>query len=487
MKSFLRSFLNKTPVPFASRRESFVTASRKHDPNTAGMEAYGAVGTLHAIVSRLANSTSQVDWHLYRTSTDGRRRYATPDGNDGRTEVTRHAALDLLRKPNAFMTMQEFIEVVEQHIELTGEGWIVVSRLKGAGLPTELWPVRPDKISIVKDADDFLTGYLYTGPDGEKIPLAREDVIMLRMPNPMDMYRGISPVQALMVDLESSRYSALWNRNFFKNNAVPGAVIELPDHLTDTEFEEFQERWRETHQGVDNAHRVGIIEYGGKFVESKFAQRDMQFAELRGVTSEVIREAFGYPKPMLGATDDVNLANAVAGEYVFAKWLLVSRLQRWKGAFNNDLLPMFGAENLEFDFEDPVPVDKQGEGEILVGQAQAVTALVQAGFDPAGVLEVVGLPPIKWKKPEPVVAPPPPEQGEEDVASNMFYAATPYVVRAHIDDSTCEPCRRNDGHVYANRGAAFAAYHNGKGYGKCIGAKYGNECRCVVTPEGGTE
>lgn len=405
MKSFLSAFLNKTPVPYATQRESFAAAKKTGSPGSQGLDAYGKVGTLHAIVSRLANSTSQVDWHLYRKTTDGRRRYATADGSDGRTEVTRHAALDLLNKPNPFMPRQEFIEVVQQHLDLTGEGWIVVSKLKGTNIPYELWPVRPDKMSIVKDANDFLTGYVYTGPDGEKIPLAVEDVIQLRYPNPMDMYRGISPVQAIMVDLESDRYAAEWNRNFFKNNAIPGAVIEIPETLTDTEFREFQDRWRESHQGVSNAHRVGIIEYGGKFVESKFAQRDMQFAELRNVSSDAIRRAFGYPKPMLGDTDDVNLANAVAGEYVFAKWLLVSRLERWKAMLINDLLPMFGSGDLEFDYDSPVPVDKKAEGEILVGQAAAVAALVAAGYDPAGVLEVVGLPPIDWKEPPKPVAP----------------------------------------------------------------------------------
>ena len=58
-------------------------------------------------------------------------------------------------------------------------------------------------------------------------------------------------------------------------------------------------------------------------------------------------------------------------------------------------------------------------------------------------------------------------------------------VKARVDDSTCEPCKKNDGKLYRNRSDAYADYPGGKGYIKCVGAEYGNSCRCTVNKRKG--
>jgi len=59
-----------------------------------------------------------------------------------------------------------------------------------------------------------------------------------------------------------------------------------------------------------------------------------------------------------------------------------------------------------------------------------------------------------------------------------------WVAVAHIDDNVCEPCKNNDGKLYRNRQAAYRDYPNGKSYVKCVGAEFGNECRCKVVKRG---
>lgn len=59
-----------------------------------------------------------------------------------------------------------------------------------------------------------------------------------------------------------------------------------------------------------------------------------------------------------------------------------------------------------------------------------------------------------------------------------------WTVKAHIDDNVCQPCEDNDGKVYRNRKAAWRDYPNGRGYRKCVGAQYGNTCRCTVVRRG---
>jgi hypothetical protein len=55
-----------------------------------------------------------------------------------------------------------------------------------------------------------------------------------------------------------------------------------------------------------------------------------------------------------------------------------------------------------------------------------------------------------------------------------------WVVEVHHDDSTCEACLEQDGKTYRNRADAYEDYPGGKGYKDCVGAQYGNTCRCTV-------
>lgn len=386
---------NEAPVPLTGGKAYGVrtgaVGSHGSDMTITEIEAYGANGTLFAIVNRLANATSSVDWKLYRKSASGL--------EADRAEIPRHAALTVLNKPNDFMTRQEFFETFQQHLDLTGEADWVIGRVPGMASPIELWPIRPDRVTPVPDPRLFLSGYTYRSPDGEKIPLNVDQVIQLRMPNPGDPYRGMGPVQTILNDIDSVRFSTEWNRNFFLNSAEPGGVIELPQELGDTQWKQFRDRWNEQHRGVRNVARVAILE-NAKWVDRAFSQKDMQFSELSQLGDEKIRRAFGYPKPMLGDVDDVNRANAEAAEVVFARWLIVPRLERIKGALNADFLPMFGAtaQGLEFDYCNPIPPDLDAENAALTAKTAAVVALVGAGFDSDQACSVVGLPTMTFNR-----------------------------------------------------------------------------------------
>lgn len=404
---------NKAPIPYVATRNNLMSLFRSDD-KIDQMRAMGSVGTLFAIVNMTSEAVSQVEWKLYRKSSDGRRKYAY-EGMDSRVEVTDHMALRVWNKPNPFMTQQEFIESYEQHRLLTGEAWWLPGRMTGVSFPTELWLARPDRMDVVPHPEKFLSGYTYRSPDGTLMPLEINEVIQLRTPNPIDPYRGWGPVQAVLADLDSTRLSAEWNRQFFLNDARPGGIIELPDQIDDPEFQRLKTRWAEQHRGVANAGRVAILTNGMKWIDAKLSQKDMQFVELQAATRENIREAFHFPKPMLGGVDDINRANAEAGEYVFTRWLVKNACERTKQALNADFLPMFGTagEGVEFDYCSPVPDDKAASNAEIAAKSAAYVALVNAGADPELTSEYLGLPDLGYvAPPAPVISPPGPNTEE---------------------------------------------------------------------------
>jgi HK97 family phage portal protein len=327
-----------------------------------------------------------------------------------REEVTSHAALDIVNTPNPFFTRYALMEAFQQHLDLMGEACWVVSKM--GKLPIELWPVRPDRIEPVPHPTKFISGYVYTSPDGEKIPLNVDDVIRCTLPNPEDFYHGLGPVQSVLVKLDIARYSAEWNRNFFISGANPGGIIHVERKLSDREFREMKTRWDEQHRGVARAHRIHILEQGS-YEPVKFSAKDMQFAEMDGLTREHVREAFRFPKPMLGSVDDVNRANAEAAEVIFSRWTLLPRLNRIRDALNAQLLRLYGAsaKGLEFDYQDPTPADKAACDASMVARVGAAKTIIDLGFDASDVFEKLELPDFEEAEeepePEPVLVPVP--------------------------------------------------------------------------------
>ena len=310
---------------------------------TNQMDAYASVPWLFSVVQRISTGVSGQRWALMEGDEDQQQR------------IERHPLLDLWNKPNPFYTRLEFIETFQQHLDLTGEAWWVLLR-NVSGEVTEMWPVRPDRMQPVRHSTDFISGYVYTIGD-TKIPLELDDVVFLRLPNPLDPYRGLGPVQSLMVDIASETMSAQWVANFFRNSAEPGGLIQYDSALQDSEFEKLRDRWQMQHRGVANAHRVAIIEKG-KWVDRKMSQRDMQFVDLRKMNRDLILGAFGISGAMVGITESVNRANAEAAEVTFGRWVVKPRLERIRDALNQQLLPLFDAQNLSFEYDDPVPENR---------------------------------------------------------------------------------------------------------------------------------
>src|SRR4029079_11972029 len=305
-----------------------------------GAERYAKDSTLYPIVSALAQDTGAVAFGLYRPGESGK--------DEDRVEVLpgQHPAVDLFDNPNPFYSRSEFVEAGQQWIDLIGECIILVEYV--LSMPVRLWIMDPAKFQPVKGsivntpiAKKFLLGWTYTADDGTQIGLSTKEVLQIKLPNPRDPWRGIGPVQSALVDIDSSLYSAECNRMFFVNGASPDGVVQIEDSFSDEEFKEFRDRWRESHQGIGNAHRVAVLENNAQWVPNAFTHRDMMFAELRSQSSDFIRKAFRFPKTMLGDTDTANRAVAEAGEYQYGKWLITARANRWCSMLNNRLMPLF--------------------------------------------------------------------------------------------------------------------------------------------------
>lgn len=403
MRSLLGPLLNKaqissTPLP----GPRYGASGRGRVPMVNQMDAMGASAALFSIVNRTSTATAKVNWHMHEPAGPGD---SCPECEDseGFKRLDKHPALTVINKPNEFYTRQELFESGQQHIDLTGEGWLVVSYL--GSVPYELWIARPDRMVVVTSPDEFLLGYLYMSPDGREIPLRKQDVLSMRMPAPMDPYRGMGPVQTIMAQVEGSSFSAEWNTNFYRNGARPGGIIKLRRGMPDKEFEKLVERFNVNHRGAANAGRLAFLEEGDWVDVKPMSIADMQLVETSNLSRDTILLAFGASKFDVGILEDVNRAASTAAAADFASRMTVPRLDRWKGMWNNDFLPLFpgGRPGREIVYCNPVPADREAARADKLAAAQAYAELVDAGVHPDDAAVVAGLPPMRTVARTPVL------------------------------------------------------------------------------------
>lgn len=393
------AFTNRAPIPYIGRGLQGRWGDRiNRQGQVEQLDAMGGSAALFSIVNRTSTAVAKEVWHMHRRRPGGVCEFEQEDGEKcGKTGVVlveKHPALVVLNRPNEFYTTQEYFESGQQHIDLTGEGWTVLSRI--GRMPAELWVARPDRMVVVTNQRDFLTGYIYIDPDGGEMPIRKEDVLSIRMPNPKDPYRGMGPVQTVLANVDSGGYSAEWNANFFKNGARPGGIVKLSRKMSDPDFDTLVERFNYNHRGVANANRTAFLEEGDWVDVKPMSIADMQFVETSNLNRDTVLLAFGASRFDVGILEDVNRAASESAKADFAGRMTVPRLDRWRGMWNNDFLPRFPGYvpgDVSLAYSNPIPSDRSEVREDKDAAVSRYDILIRVGMDPEQAAEVAGLPP----------------------------------------------------------------------------------------------
>ena len=120
------------------------------------------------------------------------------DGDGERERVGRdHPLQMLLNKVNPFWTRGDLWRATETYLALWGSAYWTLSERDPEGRPTEIWPLRPDRMRIIPDAKDYIRGYVYAGANQQLIPFLPDDVVRIRYFNTINEYAGLSPIAPL--------------------------------------------------------------------------------------------------------------------------------------------------------------------------------------------------------------------------------------------------------------------------------------------------
>lgn len=309
---------------------------------------------IYLIAKIIYNRTSDVKWKLF-----------VDRGREEKEQIFEHPVIDLLNKPNQFMTGTFLYQFTELQGLLTGKAFILELR-NGVKLGGELWPlpvsqfVRFERGTTNKD---FLTGYTFNTANGGQITYPVEDILYFQSPSPKDLLDGMGAVEAESVIIDIENYLERYERDFFKNSARPDILLTMKgEKIRGKQAQEASNRvleeWRAKHQGPDKFHEPTILSNMDVTLLNA-SNKDFEFEALSDFACGMLFAAYSVPKGKL-FPKDVNRANGFQIELTFNRDAVKPRLKLWDSTITNGLAHEYDLR-LFIEHDNPVPVDVEFE------------------------------------------------------------------------------------------------------------------------------
>ena len=286
---------------------------------------------VYACVRILAEAVASLPLHVYEYQDDG-----------GKKLVHDHPLYYLLHdEPNPEMTSFVFRETLMSHLLIWGNAYAQIIR-DGAGRVLGLYPLLPDKMDVQRD-DRGNIYYVYSRNSDENpmfkeygdIRLKAEDVFHIPGLG-FDGLIGYSPIamakNAVGMTLACEEYGA----RFFANGANPGGVLEHPGVLKDPS--KVRESWNSVYRGVNNAHKIAVLEEGMKYQQIGIPPEEAQFLETRKFQINEIARLYRIPPHMVGDLDKSSFSNIEQQSLEFVKYTLDPWVIRWEQSLQRSLL-----------------------------------------------------------------------------------------------------------------------------------------------------
>jgi len=212
---------------------------------------------------------------------------------------------------------QPLLEVLAAQLALHGNAYVQLIR-DGAGVPVELYPLRPERVQVVAGEDGWPTAYRYVLAD-RTLTIALEDehgwpnIIHLRGFHPTDDHYGAGCLAAAAPAVAVHNAASEWNRALLANAARPsGALVYAGEDggaLSAEQFDRLKSELQAAFQGHGNAGRPMLLEGGLDWKAMSLSPADMDFATLKAAAARDIALAFGVPPMLLGLPGDNTYAN----------------------------------------------------------------------------------------------------------------------------------------------------------------------------------
>ena len=292
---------------------------------------------VYAAVRIVAGSIAQLPLGIFRKT------------DDGFNPVTDHPfSWNLANRPNPFMSSFTYRNTTQHHCCLWGNGYSEIER-NGRGQAIGLWPLLPDRTRPVIQGGQLR---IRSQVDARTVWLDPEEVLHVKAIG-FDGYVGMSPIAQAREAVSAGLAMEKFGGKFFANDATSGGFLMHPGKLSGNAFSNLNGTAPRTGSsdpanpaarlekqgGLDNAHRVKVLEEGMKFVPTTMPLEDAQFLASRAFTVEEISRIFGVPLVLLSSHEKTTSWGSGVEQLLlaFVMFVLAEWLIQWQQEMNYKL------------------------------------------------------------------------------------------------------------------------------------------------------
>jgi hypothetical protein len=354
------------------------------DSYVKAAERYTESDLIYMCVKKLADISSSCELALF--DPNGERDPLTGMPLEtARLKREEHPFYTLWERPNRFDSRADFIEAMVTTLLLSPKGSFTHlddgrrprglpggRRISLKGEPVAMWWLIPESITVVPDAERFISEYRFN-MGGERTIFEPDAIMRVTEFNPLNRYNSLGRVRPANLASAADIASQMSAHAMFKNAFRPSAIIESDRaEIDETELDLMERLWEARMKGVGNWHKMFPLWAGFKIREWGFSPRESESVPQARLNRVRVFGVIGV-HPGLVFSEDVNWATAKVAEHVTRAWTVAPLLEKIAGEITSILPHWPGAPPAEAHFVNVVPVDKEIQARIesLRGAAAA--------------------------------------------------------------------------------------------------------------------
>lgn len=221
--------------------------------------------------------------------------------NGGRERVAGSALSRVIRRPNDYQSISDFLLNLTRRLYVGGEAFALAVRNE-RGEIAELHLMRTGYAMVAADGSIF---YSLGGNDvvdrrfDFSMPIPARDVLHVRLHTPHHVLKGVSPILATTLDRALAGAALNQQVAFYLNQARPSFMLETDQQLTRDQAQQLRASWDEQTKG-EHAGGTPILAWGLKAKPVTGSADDGQLAELLKMSEQNVALAYRIPLQILG-------------------------------------------------------------------------------------------------------------------------------------------------------------------------------------------
>ncbi|UVI28176.1 phage portal protein [Paenibacillus spongiae] len=235
-------------------------------------------------------------------------------------------------RANPYMSAYTFKELMQVHVTVWGNGYANIEwELNGInnGQPKALWPLDPSKTDVQVDIVTGEVWYVTTLPSGEVRKIRHTDVLHFKGISKNGL-KGITPISVIREELGVQQAQRKFIGAFYANGTATRGILKIPNGTLDKPAKDkARDEWQKANSGLNNAHRIAILDAGMEYQNLGMPLNDAQFIETSKFGIAEVAKIYKVPGYKLGLTD-VKFSNMENQSLEYVKSTLQPIITNWE-------------------------------------------------------------------------------------------------------------------------------------------------------------